>query len=268
MAADFFVVPTVTYRLLFVLVLLAYDRRRVMHIAVTDHPTSAWTAQHVLEVTTDDSRVDLELQGTTQLFTLESPSSRTWWPFGLARHPACGRRRSFVFRVTPSPDVHARLAQSSRYQFPPPWGRASTNGNWIKMPSRLRSRSVAHWLWTMRIWSCSRARGAGWPSWPTIGQRHISPKEQIRVMEDWTPVSRLRPLPPHRKQQPAALAAVIETLRLSRSPRSSQRSVRLLTRRLLSAAVGWHQLSECGGKASESIEAKQPSARSPFRRQP
>jgi transposase InsO family protein len=45
LAADFFVVPTVTYRLLFVLVLLAHDRRRVVHVAVTDHPTSAWTAQ-------------------------------------------------------------------------------------------------------------------------------------------------------------------------------------------------------------------------------
>ena len=41
MAADLFVVPTVTYRVLFVLVILAHERRRVVHIAVTDHPTSA-----------------------------------------------------------------------------------------------------------------------------------------------------------------------------------------------------------------------------------
>ncbi len=44
-AADFFVVPTATCRLLFVLVILAHERRRVVHIAVTDHPTAAWTAQ-------------------------------------------------------------------------------------------------------------------------------------------------------------------------------------------------------------------------------
>ena len=44
-AADFFVVPTVTCRLLFVLVLLAHDRRRVVHVAVTEHPTAAWTVQ-------------------------------------------------------------------------------------------------------------------------------------------------------------------------------------------------------------------------------
>jgi hypothetical protein len=48
-AADFFVVPTVTYRLVFVLVLLAHDRRRIRHVAVTTHPTPAWTAQQLRE---------------------------------------------------------------------------------------------------------------------------------------------------------------------------------------------------------------------------
>lgn len=47
MAADFFVVPTASCRLLFVLILLAHDRRRVVHIAVTAHPTVTWTAQQV-----------------------------------------------------------------------------------------------------------------------------------------------------------------------------------------------------------------------------
>jgi hypothetical protein len=42
MAADFFVVPTATYRLLFVLVILAHERRRIVHVAVTDHSTAAW----------------------------------------------------------------------------------------------------------------------------------------------------------------------------------------------------------------------------------
>ena len=35
MAADLFVVPTVTFRLLFVLVILGHDRRRIVHTAVT-----------------------------------------------------------------------------------------------------------------------------------------------------------------------------------------------------------------------------------------
>jgi len=48
-AADFFVVPTATCRLLFVLVILAHERRRVVHVAVTVKPTAAWTAQQLRE---------------------------------------------------------------------------------------------------------------------------------------------------------------------------------------------------------------------------
>jgi transposase InsO family protein len=48
-AADLFVVPTATCRLLFVLVILAHERRRVVHVAVTDHPTAGWTAQQLRE---------------------------------------------------------------------------------------------------------------------------------------------------------------------------------------------------------------------------
>jgi transposase InsO family protein len=48
-AADFFVVPTATYRLLFVLVILAHERRRVVHVAATRHPTASWTAQQLRE---------------------------------------------------------------------------------------------------------------------------------------------------------------------------------------------------------------------------
>jgi putative transposase len=48
-AADFFVVPTATRRLLFVLVIVAHQRRRVVHVAVTAHPMATWTAQQLRE---------------------------------------------------------------------------------------------------------------------------------------------------------------------------------------------------------------------------
>jgi hypothetical protein len=44
MAADLFVVPTVTFRLLFVLVILEHNHRQIVHVAVTEHPTAAWAA--------------------------------------------------------------------------------------------------------------------------------------------------------------------------------------------------------------------------------
>ena len=46
---DFFAVPTLTCRILFVLVVLAHDRRRILHVNVTPHPTSAWTRQQFRE---------------------------------------------------------------------------------------------------------------------------------------------------------------------------------------------------------------------------
>jgi putative transposase len=54
-AADFFVVPTVAYRLLFVLVILAHQRRRIVHVAVTAHPTALWTAQQLREAFPEDA---------------------------------------------------------------------------------------------------------------------------------------------------------------------------------------------------------------------
>jgi putative transposase len=48
-SVDFFVVPTVMFRVLFVFVVLAHDRRRVVHVNVTDTPTAHWTAQQLVE---------------------------------------------------------------------------------------------------------------------------------------------------------------------------------------------------------------------------
>ena len=46
---DFFTVPTATFRVLYVFVVLAHDRRRVLHFNVTEYPTAAWTAQQIVE---------------------------------------------------------------------------------------------------------------------------------------------------------------------------------------------------------------------------
>lgn len=46
---DFFTVPTATFRVLFVLVILSHDRRRIVHFKVTAHPTAEWTAQQMRE---------------------------------------------------------------------------------------------------------------------------------------------------------------------------------------------------------------------------
>jgi transposase InsO family protein len=46
---DFFVVPTATFRVLFVFVVLSHARRRVLHFQVTEHPSQEWTMQQMRE---------------------------------------------------------------------------------------------------------------------------------------------------------------------------------------------------------------------------
>jgi putative transposase len=48
-------VPTAQLRVLFVLVILAHHRRRVLHFNVTEHPTAAWSAQQIVDTFPDDS---------------------------------------------------------------------------------------------------------------------------------------------------------------------------------------------------------------------
>jgi hypothetical protein len=48
-AIDFFTVPTVTFHILFVFVVLASHRWLVLPFNLTEHPTAAWTGQQIRE---------------------------------------------------------------------------------------------------------------------------------------------------------------------------------------------------------------------------
>jgi putative transposase len=48
-SVDFFTVPTVRLQVLFVFLILEHRRRQVLHFNVTDHPTSAWASQQLIE---------------------------------------------------------------------------------------------------------------------------------------------------------------------------------------------------------------------------
>ena len=53
-AMDFFTVPTATFRVLYVLVVIEHDRRRILHVNVTEHPTAAWVCQQLREALPGD----------------------------------------------------------------------------------------------------------------------------------------------------------------------------------------------------------------------
>jgi hypothetical protein len=46
---DFFTVPSVSLRVIFVFLVLQHQRRKVLHFGVTEHPTAEWAAQQIVE---------------------------------------------------------------------------------------------------------------------------------------------------------------------------------------------------------------------------
>src|ERR1017187_4385160 len=53
-AIDFFTVPTVTFGVLYVFFVLSLERRRVIHVNVTENPTAEWAAQQIVEAVGPD----------------------------------------------------------------------------------------------------------------------------------------------------------------------------------------------------------------------
>jgi len=52
-ATDFFTVPTLRMGVLFVFLVVEHARRKVLHFAVTEHPTAEWAGQHMVEAFAD-----------------------------------------------------------------------------------------------------------------------------------------------------------------------------------------------------------------------
>ena len=48
-SVDFFTVPTTRFQILYVFLVMAHEPRRILHFAVTQHPTAEWTAHQLRE---------------------------------------------------------------------------------------------------------------------------------------------------------------------------------------------------------------------------
>jgi transposase InsO family protein len=68
---DFFIVPTVTFRLLYVLLVIQHDRRKVLHVNVTAHPTSAWVVQQLREAFPFETTAQFILLDRDSIFSAE-----------------------------------------------------------------------------------------------------------------------------------------------------------------------------------------------------
>src|SRR5262245_823021 len=97
-SVDFSVVPTIRFQILYVFLVLAHERRRIVHFAVTAHPTAEWTAQQMREAFPRDTPPRYLLRDRDRIFgqdfvdlsrvTLRSrqPSQESSKPLSLAAH--------------------------------------------------------------------------------------------------------------------------------------------------------------------------------------
>jgi transposase InsO family protein len=68
---DFFTVPTIRFQIVYVFLVLAYDRRRILHFGVTQHPTAEWTAQQLREAFPWDTAPRYLLRDRDKIFGKE-----------------------------------------------------------------------------------------------------------------------------------------------------------------------------------------------------
>jgi transposase InsO family protein len=70
-SVDFFTVYTIWFEILFVFIVLAHDRRRVVHFNVTAHPTAEWAAQQMREAFPFDTAPKYLLRDRDRVYGLE-----------------------------------------------------------------------------------------------------------------------------------------------------------------------------------------------------
>jgi hypothetical protein len=67
-AIDFFTVPTLTFGVLYVVLVLRHEQRQVVHFNVTRHPTAQWTAQQIVDAFPFDEAPRFLLRDRDQIY--------------------------------------------------------------------------------------------------------------------------------------------------------------------------------------------------------
>jgi hypothetical protein len=163
---DFFTVPTARLRVLFVLVVLAHHRRRVVHFNVTEHPTAAWTAQQLVDAFPDESAPPYLLRDRDQVYgqqfrhrvtgmgieeVLTAPQNPWQNPFAERAHRLDPARvpesRARPRRATPPPhpDPLSRLLPSVAH--PPCAGQGRTRPQADRAPRDGEDRAASRSRW-------------------------------------------------------------------------------------------------------------------------
>lgn len=129
-AMDFFTVPTVTFQLLYCFFIIRHDRRQIVHLNVTRHPTSGWIVQQLREafpyqsapkflLCDHDQKYGLEVQAALRALqiTAVQTSIHSPWQNGVAERWVETCRRDLLDHIIAMNERHLKrlLANYLRY---------------------------------------------------------------------------------------------------------------------------------------------------------
>jgi putative transposase len=151
---DFFTAPTMTFGVLYCFFVISHDRRRILHVNVTKHPTSAWIIQQLREAFPFETFYKYLIFDRDQKFGFEviaavkatriipkRTSFRSPWQNGIAERWVGSCRRDLLDHVIVFNERHLKnlLSEYVRYYHEDrthlglhketPLGRAVTMGN-------------------------------------------------------------------------------------------------------------------------------------------
>ena len=108
---DCFTVPTLTGRVLFVVIVLSHVRRRIVHFNITEHPTAAWTAQQVINAFPDDTA---HMVASRSRPLGQSSRFQKWAAFITATNGGQRKRRTCRHPVVDINAASARIGHRTR----------------------------------------------------------------------------------------------------------------------------------------------------------
>lgn len=129
-AIDFFVVPTATFRILFGFIVVAHDRRRVVHFNVTAHPTAEWTARQVVQAFPEETAPRFLLRDRDKVYgerfqqSIEGlgveeivTAARSPWQNQYAERLIGSLRRDCLDHVIVLDEVHLRRVLARYFEY-------------------------------------------------------------------------------------------------------------------------------------------------------
>jgi hypothetical protein len=120
-AMDLFVVPTISFRLLYVLLIMGHGRRQILWLGVTAHPTSEWIANQITEACSwdqaprhlirdlDEAYGEIFIRSLRSMRIRDRPTSpRSPWQNGYAERLIVSIRRECVDHIMVVGERHLR----------------------------------------------------------------------------------------------------------------------------------------------------------------